>query len=599
MVHLAAYLAQQAGGEAHASEAVAARVAAVADTIPAGVQQLIELQLGHLSAAEQRMLEMASVAGVEFAVASIAAGGQTSPDLPEQICATLAQQGQFLEACGLATWPDGTVSGQYRFRHAVYQQVLYRQVAEARRVQGHRRIGVRLEAGYGAHTAEIAAALALHFERGQDPQRAVRYLGQAADTAAQRYAHHEVIALLTRGLELLATLPETPARTQQELALQMALGPALQATKGYGVPEVEKVYLRARELCQQGGDTVQFFAVLWGLYAYYLVGAELQAALELGKQCLALAQRTADAALRMEAHRALGNTLLCRGEFASARAHLEQARALYDPQQHRVHAFVYAGDPGVACLSFVAWTLWFLGYPDQALQRIHQALTLAQELSHPYSLGFALNRAARLHQYRREGPQAFARAEACVTLCTEQGFTYLSAMGAVSRGWGLTWQGQGEEGIRQIGQGLAVFRATGAVLHQVYFLALLAEAYQRAGQIQAGLDVLVEALAGVERTDERWYEAELHRLQGELLLHLDIPDAPQAEACFHQALTLARRQQARSWELRAAMSLSRLWQGQGKRAAARELLEPIYGWFTEGFETADLQEARTLLEALA
>jgi predicted ATPase len=171
--------------------------------------------------------------------------------------------------------------------------------------------------------------------------------------------------------------------------------------------------------------------------------------------------------------------------------------------------------------------LWcLLGYPDQALQRISQALTLAQDLSHPYSLGFALNRAARLHQYRREGQWAFERAEAGVTLCTEQGFTYLAAMGTVSHGWALAWQGQGEEGIRQIGQGLAVFRATGAVLHQVYVLALLAEAYQRAGQIQAGLDAVAEALAGVERTEERWYEAELHRLKGELVLQHDLSDAP-------------------------------------------------------------------------
>jgi predicted ATPase/DNA-binding winged helix-turn-helix (wHTH) protein len=566
--------------------------------VPQSVGGLVEQQLGQCRAAERRMLEVASVAGSTFAAAALAASVDEPLEAIEHTCSTLARQGQFLRERGLEEWPDGTVTACYSFRHVLYQQAIYGQIAPGRRRRLHQQIGQQMGAGCGTQVGERAAELAMHFEHGRDYHRAVQYVQQAAENAARRSAPHEVIALLTRGLALLATLPETPARAQQELALQVALGPALQATQGYGAPEVEKVYTRARELCQQGGDTAQFCTVLWGLYAYYLAGAELRAAVELGEQCLALAERTTDAALRMEAHRALGNTLLCQGEFASARAHLEQVRALYDPQQHCFHALAYAGDPGVACLSFIAWTLWFLGYPDQALQSSNQALTLAQALSHPYSLGFALYRAARLHQYRREGQQAFARAGACVTLSTEQGFTYLAAMGTVSRGWALAWQGQGEEGRRQIGQGLAASRATGTVRHQVYILALLAEAYQSGGQIQAGLDVVAEALAGVERTEERWYEAELHRLKGELLLHHDIPDVPQAEVCFQQALAIARRQQAKSWELRAAMSLSRMWQQQGKQTAACELLAPVYGWFTEGFDTADLQEAKTLLTAL-
>jgi predicted ATPase/DNA-binding winged helix-turn-helix (wHTH) protein len=567
--------------------------------VPQSVGGLVEQQLGQCSATERVMLEVASVAGVTFAAAALAASVDEPIEAIEHRCSTLARQGQFLWERGLEEWPDGTVTACYGFRHALYQQAIYGQIAPGRRWRLHQQIGHRMEAGFGAQVGERAAELAAHFEQGRDTRRAVQYVQQAAENAARRNAPHEVIALLTRGLALLATLPETPARAQQELALQMALGPALQATQGYGAPEVEKVYTRAREICQQGGDTVQVCAALWGLYAYYLAGAELRVAVELGEQCLALAERTADAALHMEAHRALGNTWLCRGEFAAARAHLEQARALYDPQQHRFHALVSAGDPGVACLSFIAWTLWFLGYPDQALQSSHQALTLAQALSHPYSLGFALYRAARLHQYRREGQRAFARAEACVSLSTEQGFTYLAAMGTVTCGWALAWQGQGEEGIRQIGQGLAVSRATGTVRHQVYILALLAEAYQRGGQIQAGLDVVVEALAGVERTEERWYAAELHRLKGELVLHHDTPDEFQAEACFTQALDIARQQQAKSWELRTATSLARLWQQQGKRIEAHALLAPVYGWFTEGLETTDLQEARALLEDLA
>jgi len=600
MVQMLDYLTHQdvlCAPDQAATGGAAAR--ALDEAVPPGLRQLLDAQVERLTAEEQQVLEVGGVAGVAFVVASVAAGVQTTPDTIEAVCERLVRQGQFLENRGLAAWPDGTVGGCYGFRHALYQEVVYQRLSAGRRARFHRLIGGREEAGYGARASERAAELAVHFERGRDYPRAVQYLQQAADNALRRYAYQEAVGHLTRGLELLTTLPPAPARTQQELAFRMALGLALMALKGYAAPEVEKAYTRSRELCQQGGDTAQLFPVLWGLYAFYLVRAELWTALELGEQCLALAQGVEDAALLMEAHRALGNTLLFRGEFTPARAHLEQASALYDPQQHHFHAFVYAGDPEVVCLSYGAWTLWFLGYPDQALQRSRKALTLAQALSHPYSLGFALNWAARLYHYRREGQRAFEQADAGVALCTEQGFAYLAAMGTVSRGWALTWQGQGEEGLRQIEQGLAVFRATGAVLHQVYFLALLAEAYQSAGQCHAGLAVLAEALGVVERTEERWYEAELHRLKGELLLQHSIPDEPQAEACFQQALAVARYQQAKSLELRASMSLARLWQQQGKRAVAHALLAPLYGWFTEGFDTADLHKARALLEALA
>jgi predicted ATPase len=245
---------------------------------------------------------MASVAGVEFAVASVAAGLQRPMDLPESVCEALAQRGQFVEACGLAVWPDGTVSGQYRFRHALYQQVLYRQVADVRQMQGHRRIGARLEAGYRAHTAEMAAELAGHFERGRDAARAVSYLHQAAANAAQRHAYPEVIALLTKGLALLATLPETPACARQELALQIALGPALAATRGYTAPEVEQTYARARALCHQVGETPQLFPALWGLCRFYRGRGALQSARGLGEQLLGLAQREVEPIYRLEAH---------------------------------------------------------------------------------------------------------------------------------------------------------------------------------------------------------------------------------------------------------------------------------------------------------
>ena len=284
------------------------------------------------------------------------------------------------------------------------------------------------------------------------------------------------------------------------------------------------------------------------------------------------------------------------GALASALTHLAQGMALYDPQQHRASAFRYGEDAGVICFSRAAWTLWWLGYPDQGLVRNDEAVTLAQQSAHPFSLGFALTSAAVFHQCRREGRAVQEHAEAALSLATEQGFPLWRAFGSILQGWALAHQGQTQEGLAQIQQGLTAWRATGAEQSRPYFLALLAEAYGAMGQPETGLTALAEALTLVEKTGERWYEPEIYRLKGALLLQQSADHHAEAQACFQQALAVARRQQAKSWELRAAMSLSRLWQRQGKRAAARELLAPIYGWFTEGFDTADLQEARALLE---
>jgi predicted ATPase len=362
---------------------------------------------------------------------------------------------------------------------------------------------------------------------------------------------------------------------------------------------VGHAYTRARELCQQVGDTPQRFAVLWGLAAFYNARAALQTAREQAEDLLRLAQDAQDAVLLLQAHRSLGLPLLYLGEVAPARAHLEQGSALYDPQQHRSLVFHWGGaDPGVVCRSYAAQALWLLGYPDQALQWSRAALTLAQELGHPFSLAFALSQALVVHQLRREGRTAQEQAEEVIALCTEQGFPQLVAMGTILRGWGLAAQGREEEGIAQMHQGLATTpRGTG--LGRPPVLAQLAEAYWQTGQTEAGLHLLAEALTVLDETGERWWEAEVHRLKGELLRRQVMPDEDQAETCFHHALTIARRQEAKALELRTAMSLSRLWQQQGKRAEARQLLAPMYRWFTEGFDTADLQEAKALLEMLA
>jgi predicted ATPase len=273
---------------------------------------------------------------------------------------------------------------------------------------------------------------------------------------------------------------------------------------------------------------------------------------------------------------------------------------LYDPQQHHALAFRYGnGDPGVPCLAYAGWTLWLLGYPEQALERANEALTLAQNLEHPYTLARGLYLTALLHQLRREWQVVFERAETAMTVATEQKIALVLAVGPIMRGWALAMQGQGAEGLTQLRQGLDAYRATGAEFQRPHFLSMLAEVHRSLGQPEAGLTVLSEALTLVEKTGERYYAAELHRLKGELLLQQAAPEVSHAEACFQQSLDIARRQQAKSLELRAAMSLTRLWQRQGKRQEAQALLEEVYNWFTEGFDTADLLEAKAFLQAVS
>jgi predicted ATPase len=387
------------------------------------------------------------------------------------------------------------------------------------------------------------------------------------------------------------------------------------ATKGWAAPEVERTGTRARALCHEVGDTPQLIPALWSVAGVYIVRSELQAARDIGEQLLPLAERTHDPASIMGGLWVSGWPDFLQGAFTAARDHIERGIALYDRQHYHRHTMLFGVDLGVSLLAWLPHSLWHLGYPEQALQRSHVALTLAQELSHPYSLAFALDYTAMLHQFRREVFTAHARAEAAIALCTEHGFTYYLAWAMIIRGWALTEQGQNVEGLAQMRQGLADIRATGAEVRLPYYLALLAEACSKAGQIEEGLTLVTEALAQARRKGESWREAELYRLQGELLLQAEgsvrkVAKPPTAdavaesaaltaEAWFQQALDMARRQQAKMLELRAAMSLSRLWQQQGKRHAAHALLAETYAWFTEGFDTADLQDARTLLEALA
>jgi predicted ATPase/DNA-binding winged helix-turn-helix (wHTH) protein len=568
-------------------------------SLPEGLRQLLVRRLEGLPSEGRRVLEAASVAGEEFTVAALAAGTQCPVEDVEAQCEALAAQHQFLEDIGLRKWPDGTSSGRYRFTHALYRQVLYEGLGTARRRQLHRRIGVRLEAGYGAQVAEIVAQLAVHCERGGETDQAVSYWQLVGDNAARRNAHSEAIAALRKGLSLLATLPDSPERPQRELALQLALGELLMAMQGMASPEAGEVYTRAYTLCHDVGEAAQRFRVLWGLILFHLAQAQWRTAGEFSQQLFDLAQRQHDAVLSWLGDLVMGMHGFLHGDFVAARAHLEQCLPLCDPQQPPTPTFISQYERGAKHGSWFAQALWGLGYADQAQQRSHEALALAHQSEQTTILAYTEFFAAILTQYRRDAAATHAQADALMALADGQGFRLRLEQGRILGGWALAMRGDAVAGVAQIQQGLAAQQDVRPKLFRPYFLALLAEAYGQAGQPEPGLQVLMEALTLVATTEMRWWEAELSRLKGVLLLQLSIPDVQQAEACFQQALDVARGQQAKALELRAAHSLSRLWQQQGKRESARNLLAPIYGWFTEGFDTADLQEAKALLEELA
>lgn len=588
--------------------ALRARPEEVTAGVPTSVQQMLERQIEQLDGDVQQVLEVASVIGERFATALVAAGSQWTVEQVEERCERIARHSHIIESVGLTKWPDGTVTGQYRFVHTLYQEVLYKRIGPERRARLHRQIGERLEAGYRERAREIATELAMHFVEGQDTQHAVQYLGYAGEQALRRNAHQEAIAHLTQAITLLKTLPDTPARSQQELLFQLPLGGALITTKGYAAPEVEATFNRALALCRQVSEMSPLGAVQAGIWLFYLVRGQLHTVRELARQGLTRAQQEQDQPLLLLSHHVLGMALYFFGEFTVAREHLEQSLALSDLQQQPLDLSYI--DPKLSALLYVAHILWLAGYPDQALQKSQAALALAQKQAYPHSVAFARSFTATVHYFRGEEQTVRELAEQGMTLCREHGFIQWLAHGTILGGWALTEQ-QAEEGMAQIRQGLATWQAIGAELARTFFLALLAEVCGKAGQTEEGLDVLAEALATVDTSGERFYEAELYRLKGELLLAQEgksekgkgerdegVEAKTEAEACFLKAIKIARRQQAKSLELRAVMSLSRLWQQQGKKREARRRLAEIYGWFTEGFDTADLQEAKALLEAL-
>jgi len=472
--------------------------------------------------------------------------------------------------------------------------VLYDRVTPTRRARLHRQIGLRLEAGYGQAARTIAAELATHFVRGRDRPRAVHYLELAAEQALNRSAHREAIELLKHGLDMLRHLPDTPGRTEHELALQAMLAPALIATQGWGSPQAERAYLRARDLCTTLGGSRQRDRVLFGLAIMLEYRAEYQQSAELIEKQLRIDRRKGRE-LVVESYDLLACSLFHQGLFTAALNQAEQGLNLFDPQQRYALIARFGENPGVRCHIWSALSLWFLGYPDQALDRARLAVNKAQE--HLYTLAHAQTQLACIHQLRGEHHLAQQYAEMAVAVATEQAFPYRVADGKILQGWAIAVQGQVEDGIRLLREGLDVCRKMGALLDYPYFLALLADACSRAGQVDEGLIALTGAQAMVLNSRSFYYEAELHRLKGSLLLQTSREaNIDDAEVYFTEALAVARRQQAKSLELRAAVSLARLWQQQGKQAEAHHLVAEACSWFTEGYDTVDLQQARAFLQ---
>jgi class 3 adenylate cyclase/predicted ATPase len=560
------------------------------------VQGVLAARIDRLAQGEKALLQQLAVIGREFPVSLLR---HVIPQPEDELYRLLAslQRKEFLYE--QPAFPEV----EYVFKHALTQEVAYGTVLQERRKVLHEQTAQGIEALFHEQLVEHYSELAHHYQRSGNTEKAVEYLYLAGQQAVQRSAYAEAINQLTTALELLSTLPDTAERAQQELRLQIALGLPLMLTQGPTAPQLETAYVRARALCQQVGDSAQLFPVLRGLCLLYANRGELRMAHELGEQLLRLAQRAQETALLLEAHNCLGRILSFLGELTAAQEHLEQSLALYDAQQHRSLASLYGFNPRVFCLGRVAINLWLLGYPDRAVQRSQEALTLAQELAHLPSVGYALMGAAFLHQLRQEGPVVHERTGALMRLASEQGFQYYEGMSMSLQGWALAQQGQREEGITQMRQGQAVNRAVGAQIGESAYLACLAEVYAKEGHPEEGLTVLGEAVAVVQEKGERFWEAELYRLKGELTLQARSLSRrsiveEEAQSYFQQAIATARQQQAKSWELRAATSLVRLWQQQGKKEEAHTMLANIYGWFTEGFDTKDLQEAKALLEEL-
>jgi predicted ATPase len=568
------------------------------NALPARVDAVIEERVQRLNEKLREILTIASVEGEEF-TAEVVARIQKEEvrELIRLLSRELDKRHHLVSAKGIRQLEKQRLSS-YLFQHILFQRYLYNSLDKVERTELHEEVGNILEALYGEQAEEIAVQLARHFLEAGIVSKAIEYLHKAGNKAVRLSAGEEAIAHYKKALELLKNLAETPERDQLELALHLALAVPLQSNKGFGAPELGQSVVRARELSDRLGDPHQRFNALVQLGTYYATTAQYRTALELGLQIAQFAEQSKDPMLQAMSHYSDVWALLNVGELVQSLEQVKHMMASYDPEKHGFMAYLFGYDVAVFNLGFGSWAQWILGYPDQALRQLNEAMNIARKLGHPHTLAFILLLDCELNWFLGNFPQINKGTEELVPFCEKNGFIYVAAHGYFYRGERAVLEGKVKEGIAQMRQSLAIMEGTGTLTCFSRLWARVAEACRKAGALEEGLSAVGQAFAAVQKFDERYMEAELHRLKGELLRMRGEPEN-EVENYFKQAIELSRRRLAKSWELRATMSLSRLWQRQGKREEARKNLEEVYSWFTEGFTTPDLMEAKALLAELS
>jgi class 3 adenylate cyclase/predicted ATPase len=586
----------EAGSEAGA-ERTAAAVPSPALVVPASLHASLMARLDRLGPAKE-LAQVSAAIGREFSHVLLAAVVRK----PE---AGLAAALDRLIAAGLLFRQGVPPHATYLFKHALVQDAAYGTLLREPRRALHARIAETLESQFAEAAENQPELLARHCTEAGLIEKAASLWSKAGQRSLARSALVEGVEQLTRALAQFAALPATPALRGEQIKLQVALANALMHVKGYGAPEpkaaIEQARLfieQAKDLGESPEDPLVLFSVLFGVWSASLLAFKAGVVHDLAGQFLSLAEQQGATAPLMIGHRMMGHSLLHGGDFVKARTHYDKGIELYDPAEHRSLATRFGQDTGVAILSFRSWGRWFLGYPDAACADADQALSEAREIGHAATLMFALGATTFTRILCGNYATANLRADELTALADEKGSLYWKANAILQRGGVSVLTGKAADALQMITSGLTLWRSTGSTLYVPSWLAYLARAYAELGQFDDAWRCIGEAITAVETTKERFYEADVYRMAGDIALKSPESDAAKAEAYFERALALARARQAKSWELRAAMSMARLLRDQGKRDEARNLLAPIYGWFTEGFGTLDLKEAKALLDEL-
>jgi class 3 adenylate cyclase/predicted ATPase len=559
--------------------------------LPPTVQGILASRIDRLPSEHKQLLQTLAVIGRESPLGLIRQVAFTAqPTQLERILANL-QTGEFIYEQPTAT------EVEYGFKNALTQEVAYSSVLNERRRLLHERIGAALESLYADRLSDHLAELAHHYGESHNVRKAVRYLRRAGAQASQRAANREAAWYFQSALDLIDSLPNRPACAEEELSVLVDLGPALMSTMTSSAPDVQQVYDRARQLADHTDKLAELFASVWGSWIVAFASGDKAATRKLADELFNIAQGKHDPAFFLQAHHAASATAMSSGDLKAAHEHAAAVLALYRKDVHRQHALLYGGhDPAVCSYTQDAIVLQILGYPERALVQLNKGLMLARELEHPPSTVHALWFGAETNFHRRDPRMVMQTVGEWLPMVSVHGSAVGIANAMMLRGWALVVSGQYEAGLAELHDGLGRFRATGSKVYVSYRLGRAAEAFQNGGQTHESLALLSDAFQAIDL--DRWYEAELHRLRSELLLMQDASKVQEAERCLRTAIEIAREQSAKSWELRSTITLARLQEKQGRRDEAHAMLAEIYGWFTEGFDTADLKDAKALLEEL-